>query len=364
MTISSEQGLFVPLLISENKRSQKRLHSYEFFLRPNGQARIRRIPQSGMRSVRCPGAVVPAAPRGTPAASLAPNSALFVALEVEADSRLYRLYRADTASLVALVLSRVNDIHTSQLGLTLRLKQLTIFSNSASDPYGAASRTSGALLSKARTRGIGTSADLKHLMTSQRSFIDAVGLAYLSVTCTQPEYSFGWSDYANGFYYFVVPMAHELGHNFSASHDSANPTTIMGLSDDPRADQYFSDFSKGEIQSFLNQGGNACLTLDDGTEIATPPFNYPKPYENPANVRVSASLLRYSTLAYIRGRVTTKSGIPLARRVVELRRYSGTLLVTVHTNSRGEYQFTVRRRGRYFTADRMSLRTCAYSLTY
>jgi hypothetical protein len=110
--------------------------------------------------------------------------------------------------------------------------------------------------------------DLAHLWTG-RSFTGVAGYAYTGVVCLTPANSYGVTTYEPGNGMFVI-TAHEIGHNFSASHtDSVSlcDGSIMTSSETPDSHLTFCQFSRDQITNFAN-AHPGCLTQKSCSDIA------------------------------------------------------------------------------------------------
>lgn len=86
---------------------------------------------------------------------------------------------------------------------------------------------------------------------SGRSFTgDVIGLAWVGAVCTSVRYNV-LEDFTTNANFLRVLQAHELGHNFNASHDAAGSNTIMAPS--VTNSNTWSAQSLGQINSFINQ---------------------------------------------------------------------------------------------------------------
>ncbi|HSQ61494.1 MAG TPA: PA14 domain-containing protein [Acidobacteriota bacterium] len=115
--------------------------------------------------------------------------------------------------------------------------------------------------------------DLAHLMTGPLNS-GQLGNAYFSVLCNTSQaygvsYTYWTSNWANR----VAVMAHEIGHNWGATHCNGQPDcaimcpNIGGCSTDMTR---FSPGSIREIETYRTQSG-ACLASGSGTPTALPP---------------------------------------------------------------------------------------------
>lgn len=106
--------------------------------------------------------------------------------------------------------------------------------------------------------------DVSHLWTGKR-MTDANGVAWTGVVCANPTKAYGISDLETIAPFRVTIPAHELGHNFSASHADSGTghpecdNTIMVTIQNQNNTGFFCPFSVSEITGFV-QGNSSCLT--------------------------------------------------------------------------------------------------------
>jgi hypothetical protein len=285
-------------------------------------------------------------------------SARTLVLSIDSDSRFFSFYKGKTANIIAVVLQRVNQIYSSQFGISLRLASLTIHASKADDPFAANFTSSNDLLDNYTafvTQFPVPNTDTNHLFTGKRGFLDAIGLSWIGAVCGFPDSRAAWSEYAQGFFWFSETVAHEIGHNLGANHDLNDIHSIMSVAGKANLkNPYFSAFSISEIETNLTTAG-ACLDDSAGSDLPIPgSVKFPPADENPKNILVSISIKRAKNSATISGVVKTIQGKALSGRVVQIVAFdTNTILATTLTKSGGKYSFKVSHRGRYFVDDRI-----------
>jgi hypothetical protein len=106
--------------------------------------------------------------------------------------------------------------------------------------------------------------DVSHLWTGKR-LTDANGVAWQGVVCANPTHAYGISDLETIAPFRVTIPAHEIGHNFSATHadsGSGHPecdNTIMVTIQNQNNTSFFCAFSVSEITGYV-QANSSCLT--------------------------------------------------------------------------------------------------------
>ena len=143
------------------------------------------------------------------------------------------------------------------------------------DPW-SATTNSGQLLGSFRAwgngGGFGVPFGLGQLWTDRDLDFNVVGVAYLSGVCTGNRYHL-LQDYTSNQNFLRVMASHEIGHNFSATHDQDGTPFIMAPVLNNTND--WSPASENSINSFIsflaNQGG--CFSNCPTSEPPVPEFS-------------------------------------------------------------------------------------------
>lgn len=185
-------------------------------------------------------------------------------------------------------INSVSAVYEAQLGIRLTVTFQHAWTTS-SDPYSGTSPD--ALLSQFTTYWTSNYAgsqhyDVAHFRTGVELDSNIIGLAWLDAVCT--SYKYGLSQRLGSSSYDVPLVAHEVGHNFGANHDSCPsgvswvmcPYLIQNETD-------FSSTSKTAIASYV--GSISCLSTVSGpaptpTPTPAPPANHP-PVLSPIGAR-------------------------------------------------------------------------------
>ena len=167
------------------------------------------------------------------------------------------------------IMNQVDGIYRSQLSISLRVIYQHAWASSG-DPY--VSTDPGTMLTEFRNWGASNlgavTYDIAHMWTGKDMDGSTIGIAYVGVTCYYTSYTYGVSQifsYSPGKY---ILTAHEIGHNFGASHtENASPAqpdcanTIMNSS--VGTGTTFCAYSKNEINTHVSQY-NSCLATSGG----------------------------------------------------------------------------------------------------
>lgn len=143
---------------------------------------------------------------------------------------------------------------------------------SSCDPW-TTSTDAGALLDSFTDwapSGFSSSHDLGGLWTNRNLDGGTVGIAWLGVLCTNLKYHV-LQDFTSNATSLRVMTAHEIGHNFNASHDASGSGFIMAPSVNSS-----TTWSSSSINSMQNEYGSAnCLNnCSTGSSFPTANFTY------------------------------------------------------------------------------------------
>ncbi|MBV9927079.1 MAG: DUF4214 domain-containing protein [Acidobacteria bacterium] len=215
----------------------------------------------------------------TPEELFAPK--LTTRIATEADFEFYQLNGSNEAATnndILNIMTQVDGIYDAQFGVRINVVfQRTWTTNT--DPY-TLTNASNALEQLAdnydATFGTGTppARDLTHMFTGKDLDGTTIGIAYTGALCDFPDAAYGISESRHTGLTAtqrVTLTAHEIGHNFGASHTGPGgpndpPTQIPGCDTASGASimqpavtssTAFCQFSRDEINSHLT--GNTCL---------------------------------------------------------------------------------------------------------
>ena len=172
------------------------------------------------------------------------------------------------------ILNMVEGTYNSELNLSIRVVYQHTWSTT--DPFGAADMN-GILtnfVNHWNANFSGVARDAAHLF-SAKTIAQARGLAYLSVICRSPAFSYGvsgWISWVPG--KFLIP-AHELGHNLGADHVDAPQNCANSLMNPTLTNNTplsFCMFSRDAITAYVS-ANNSCLS-ESSTSTGAVPFDF------------------------------------------------------------------------------------------
>jgi hypothetical protein len=168
------------------------------------------------------------------------------------------------------IMTQVDGIYEAQLGVSLRVVFQRVWTTNT-DPY-TSTNASTALeeLADNYDNTFGTSSpparELTHMFTGKELDGSTIGIAYRGVVCDIPDASYGLSQslFSTTNALRVGVTAHEIGHNFGATHPNqespvppnCNPS-IMNASVQNTSN--FCQFSRDQMTTHLTGTGGSCL---------------------------------------------------------------------------------------------------------
>jgi hypothetical protein len=171
------------------------------------------------------------------------------------------------------VMNQVDGIYRTQLSISLRVVYQHTW-NAADDPY--TSTAPSTMLTEFKNYWTANYSsvpfDLAHMWTGKDMDGSTVGIAYLGVACNARSYSYGVSQRINASPGKYILTAHEIGHNFGASHtENAQPpqagctNTIMNSSIGTATN--FCPYSKTEISSHASLYSSCLASVSGNCDI-------------------------------------------------------------------------------------------------
>ncbi len=202
-----------------------------------------------------------------------PGTCKYAELTVDCDWPFYTSNGSSASNCVQdveVVMLGVNALYRNTAGFTPQLRfalqRVVVRASNAADPYNAlpippAEADSGALLNAQTSYWNGQSAstpDLIHLFTGRDLNGSVIGLAWVNAVCGGNRDGLSQSRFSSNLGARYQVTAHEIGHNFSFSHDASGSTTIM--SPGVNASSPSSTFSAQSISQYTAAINNfTCL---------------------------------------------------------------------------------------------------------
>ncbi len=195
-------------------------------------------------------------------------------IAIDADNDFYRKFGSNVSRVQAqvnAVMNAVDTIYKRDVGITYKITTIIV---RTSRVYGSTSNLGtrlGQFRSYWNANHRGVKRDVAHLFTGLGSFSGVIGVAYLSVICSQTV-GYGTSKaFSSRISTNAGLVAHELGHNWSARHcnSAGNDCKIMcsGLGGCGRDITRFGNTSKNQIISYKNS--RRCLGDPAAPKLST-----------------------------------------------------------------------------------------------
>jgi hypothetical protein len=222
------------------------------------------------------------APKIGTSASVAPDAfSPFKVVEIatEADGEYTSALGSSAAanSDILSILNQVQAIYQRDIGVTFTVVFQHTWTDPNSDPYNA-NGDAVAILNEFTTEWnrnfASTPRDVAHLWTG-RNLGGPAGIAWTGVVCLDGAHSYGLSDLETIAPFRVTIPAHEIGHNFSASHCDGQAgcnDSIMVASQDQNNSQVFCQFSINEITNYISAHSSCLTNAPAGNPIDQPDF--------------------------------------------------------------------------------------------
>jgi len=182
-------------------------------------------------------------------------------LGVDTDYEYYGDWGSQTESRINQVINSLNVQYEDEVGLTHEITTIIVRSSS-NDPY--TTSNAGTFLDQFQSEwnsNQGSIArDTAHLFTGKNLSGGTIGIAWLGVVCWTPSaYSLVESDCCGSFGCTTDLSAHELGHNWGASH--VNNPTYNTMYPSLQCANVFASASITQITNYAN--GSSCLQCDN-----------------------------------------------------------------------------------------------------
>lgn len=161
---------------------------------------------------------------------VAGTSTKVIDVSFDTDAEFYQLNGSSVTNTlfdIENVMVRVENIYESEVNATYEVTTIIVRTNASTDPYNTTS--SSTLLSQFDNHWSTTKSDVRrdvaHMMTGRNNLDGGgtLGIAQLNQTCNfTGAYALSASRFTTNMTLRACVTAHEIGHNFNASHCSAN----------------------------------------------------------------------------------------------------------------------------------------------
>jgi hypothetical protein len=197
------------------------------------------------------------------------------------------------------VMNAVQGIYQRDIGLTFTVAFQHTWAT-ANDPYNTSGDAAAMLIEFTNYWNgnfVGQPRDVTHLWTG-RDLGGSAGVAWQGVVCRDGAHAYGLSDLETMAPFRIGIPAHEIGHNFNATHcdgQTGCDKTIMVAVQDPANTLRFCPFSIDEIMSYVSATGSCLSLAAAGNSIDEPDFFVKQHYVDFLNRQADANGLAYWT---------------------------------------------------------------------
>ena len=198
------------------------------------------------------------------------------------------------------IMNQVQAIYQRDLGLTFSVVFQHTWTDPNSEPY-SASGNAVTMLNEFtdywNRNFASTPRDVAHLWTG-RNLGGPAGIAWTGVVCLDGAHSYGLSDLEAIAPFRVGIPAHEIGHNFNASHcdgQAGCDNTIMVATQNQTNSLTFCQFSIDEITNYVNAHSSCLSNAPAGNPIDQPDFFVKQQYLDFLNRTADSSGLDFWT---------------------------------------------------------------------
>ncbi len=203
-------------------------------------------------------------------------------IATEADYAYYQKLGTAAAANAEIMstMNQVDGVYEAELSISLKVVYQHVWTGLPTDTYPYGTSDGEKLLEKFKNywnaNFAGVHRDLAHLWTGQNlvdPFNDPnlIGIANIGTVCSNPQYAYSISERMTAAAHRASLAAHEIGHNFGATHQCEG--TIMGpyLSGSKLT---FCPSSRSQVGSFLDLN-SACLTQSCSPAISSAALAFP-----------------------------------------------------------------------------------------
>jgi hypothetical protein len=205
-----------------------------------------------------------------------------VEMATEADYEYVNYFGSSAAANAEIlnIMNQVDGVYQQQMGVSFRVVYQHTWTTSA-DPY-SATDSEGILneFTNYWNANITHSRDLAHLWTDK--LMDGgrtAGIAWTGILCSSPTYSYGVSlRVLDGVKYAIA--AHEIGHNFGATHPDQEPTPVAAcassiMNSTVSSTLSFCQFSLDQMNSYLTSNSGCLFNVTTPATIQFASATYP-----------------------------------------------------------------------------------------
>lgn len=251
---------------SDNKLSKLLVHYFKIEIKKNAtNANFRRLTQNSSFFGTC-GTKTDYSNRNLNIRSFSNQNLKEVEIGLIADKYWFSDFGFESAEEMLRIASEVDTIYSEQLKIKIKITEQIIYSDKIFGNINGDKILANNMLTQFKDfvnkEGYRSNGDAFHLFSSAKTYTEedpeanVIGLAYTAVICRAINFSYAYTTRTSTPGSEVPTFAHELAHNFSASHtDSGIMTASLNSSNLQKS---FSNFSLLEVNNFI-ASYNSCL---------------------------------------------------------------------------------------------------------
>jgi hypothetical protein len=248
-------------------------------------------------------------PQAVASREISPSNPQYATIATEFDPQWYETYGANSNAQIATLVAAASAIYQNQLGIRLVISAQHGFSSSVGNPFN--STNSGTLLGSFKNYTLNNNqlgqADLYHLFSGKDFDGGVIGLAWVGVVCSNQDYSFGITQKFHPAADASI-VAHEIGHNFGAGHDTTDGSSLMAPYINIPGSTYFSAASIADVVNHLNSSPS-CFDVDNNPSDGVTPSPVPTVTPGPDNPNESAGSISLGASVSRSGSLTLKINV-------------------------------------------------------
>lgn len=202
-------------------------------------------------------------------------------LATDADFEWFQIYGSASNTQIASLVNSAAAIYQRDLDLDFTIRNQHAWTTNT-DPF-TVSDANG-LITQFQSALVGSpylgTADVYHLFTGRTLSFGVIGIAFVGTVCNSPQNAVSLTAHVNSAV-DALTFAHEVGHNFSASHVVTSPPSIMDPSTPPGQVAQFATESVAEISNHVQTYGSLCLASSSSPTPTPTPTPTPNPTPTP-----------------------------------------------------------------------------------
>ena len=176
------------------------------------------------------------------------------------------------------IMNQVDGVYQRELNLTFKIVYQSAWATPG-DPYTATDLVGivNQFTNYWNANRTAIKRDMAHLWTGKN--VGGSGVSWQGTTCLKPEVAYGVSPRVTSIPQKYIITAHEIGHSFNATHtsDATCQNMIMTPIAGPNSSLTFCQFSRNQINTFVNANASCLAAVQTGAAPALSAFRLSAP---------------------------------------------------------------------------------------